>query len=358
MAIKKQNSNEFYAAMSKHAREQKIPSRVMFELTYRCNFRCLHCYLSPDKKKELNTKEVFLVLDQLKDAGTFHIGFTGGEPFLRRDLFQILDHAKKCGFRISLLTNGFLIDKDNAKKLAALGPSLNRVDISVLGANPKTFEKITGVKGSFNKVMDSIGLLKKEGVVVQLKSTLMTLNKDELLEIRALAKKFDCLFRYGPTVSRKADGDDGPLKYQVSPDEVLRINRQLAGDHNKIGDKKNGCGTLIRKTVGRRSLFHCGAGQTEVTISPYGEMNFCLEIHYPQYDILKTSLLECWGRLSSLVGNVTVPQEYACGACDIADFCHWCPAKAWHFKKDFFSCDPESKKMAICEARACGVVGE
>ena len=117
MAIKKQNSNEFYAAMSKDAREQKIPSRVMFELTYRCNFRCLHCYLSPDKKKELNTKEVFLVLDQLKDAGTFHIGFTGGEPFLRRDLFQILDHAKKCGFRISLLTNGFLINRDNAKKL-------------------------------------------------------------------------------------------------------------------------------------------------------------------------------------------------------------------------------------------------
>jgi len=353
MVIKKQNSTEFYAAMSKHARDNKIPSRVMFELTYRCNFRCLHCYLAPDKKKELNTQEVFSILDQLKDAGTFHIGFTGGEPFLRRDIFQILDHAQRCGFRISLLTNGFLINRDNAKKLAVLAPSLNRVDISVLGANPKTFEEITGVKGSFHKVMDAIRFLKKEGVTVQLKSTLMTLNKDELFEIRALAKKMDCLFRYGPTVTRKADGDDSPLKYQVSPDEILRIKRRLAGN-NKIGDKKNGCGTMIRRTVGRRSLFHCGAGQTEVTISPYGEMNFCLEIHYPQYDILKTSLKECWERLNSLVEDVQLPKEYACGTCDMAGFCHWCPAKAWHLKKDFFTCDPESKKMAVCEA-ACDV---
>ena len=83
MVIKKQTSDEFYAAIKTHARERKIPSRVMFELTYRCNFRCLHCYLSPDKKKELGTEEVFSILCQLKDAGTFHIGFTGGEIFLR-----------------------------------------------------------------------------------------------------------------------------------------------------------------------------------------------------------------------------------------------------------------------------------
>ena len=130
---------------------------------------------------------------------------------------------------MSLLTNGYLIDKGIAQKIAALGTSLNRVDISVLGANPKTFEEITGVKGSFNKIIDAIKLLKNEGVVVQLKSTLMTSNKDEFGEIKSLAKKLDCLFRYGPTVSRKADGSASPLQYQVSPDEVLRIKRQLVG---------------------------------------------------------------------------------------------------------------------------------
>lgn len=327
------------------ARKNKIPSRVMFELTYKCNFRCIHCYVSPDKKrKELTTRDVFSILDQLKDAGAFHIGFTGGEPLLRKDIFRILDHAKRCGFRISLLTNGYLIDKNVAERIASLGASLNRVDISVLGASKKTFEGITGAGDSFDKVLDSIKLLKDEGVNVQIKSTLMTPNKDEFLEIRNLAKKMKCLFRYGPTVSRKADGDGITLQYQVSPDEVSRLKRLLSGDKKAINEF----------VVGRRSLFHCGAGRTEVTISPYGEMNFCLEIHYPRYSILESSFKDCWERLKGLVEDIKLPDNYECGACEIARFCHWCPAKAWLLKKDFFTCDPESKKMALAEARVCG----
>ena len=353
MPIKKDTCDKFYQEMNVLARKKKIPSRVMFELTYKCNFRCIHCYVSPDKKKkELTTEEVFSILDQLKDAGTFHIGFTGGEPLLRKDIFEILDHAKKCGFRISLLTNGYLIDKSVAKKIASLGPSLNRVDISVLGATKKTFEGIIGIKGGFDKVMDSIRLLKEKRVDVQVKATLMTPNKDEFLEIKGLAKRLGCLFRYGPTVSRKADGNGITLQYQVSPDEVSRIKRLLAGDKKAIDENENSRRILKIKTTGRRSLFHCGAGQTEVTISPYGEMNFCLEIHYPEYNILESSLKECWERLKGLVENIKLPEEYECGTCEISRFCHWCPAKAWLLKKDFFTCDPESKKLATAEARA------
>jgi len=306
-------------------------------------------------RRELTTKEVFLILDQLKDAGTFHVGFTGGEIFLRKDIFKILEYAKKRGFRISLLTNGYLINKEAAKKIASLGTSLNRVDISVLGACKKTFEGITGVKGSFGKVLNSIKLLKDKGVDVQVKATLMGPNKDEFLEIRKLAKKMNCLFRYGPTISRKADGSSATLQYQVNPDEVFRIKNLLAGDNRAINDGNEGRQILKTKSRGRRALFHCGAGQTEVTISPYGEMNFCLEIHYPRYDILKSSLNSCWKRLKSLVENIELPKEYKCGVCDIAGFCHWCPAKAWLLKKDFFTCDPESKSMALAEAKAAGV---
>lgn len=355
MSIKKQTSDEFYSEMNICVQKKKIPARVMFELTYKCNFRCLHCYIAPDRKKELTTAEVFLILDQLKDAGAFHIGFTGGEPLLRKDIFQILDYAKKCGFRISLLTNGYLINKTAAQKIASLGTSLNRVDISVLGATSKTFDLITGVKGSYNKVIESIKLLKKAGVVVQIKATLMTLNKDEFLEIKALAKKLGCLFRYGPTVSRKVDGSDTPLQYQVPPDELYKIKRLLAGDKTVTNESEERREVLKTKKSGRKNLFHCGAGQTEVTISPCGQMNFCLEIHYPQYNILDTSLIDCWEKLKSLVENIKLPQKYACHTCKVAHFCHWCPAKAWLLKKDFFTCDPRSKEQAVFEAKSCGV---
>jgi len=353
--IKKDTCDKFYQEMNSFVRKKKIPSRVMFELTYKCNFRCVHCYVSPDnRKKELTTEEVFLILDQLKDAGAFHIGFTGGEPLSRKDIFKILDHAKGCGFRISLLTNGYLINKGAAKKIASLGTSLNRVDISVLGAREKTFEGITGVKGSFDKVMKAIKLLKDEGVDVQVKATLMKPNKDEFLDIKNLAKKMKCLFRYGPSISRKADGSDTTLQYQVSPDEVSRVKRLLAGGKKAIDENEDSRRALKTKTPGRRSLFHCGAGQTEVTISPYGEMNFCLEIHYPRYNILKSSLSDCWKRLKGLVENIKLPDSYECGTCEISRFCHWCPAKAWLLKKDFFTCDPESRSMALAEVKAYG----
>lgn len=355
MPIKQGTSDKFYREMNSLAREKKIPSRVMFELTYSCNFRCIHCYVSSDnKKKELGTQEVFSILDQLKDAGAFHIGFTGGELFLRKDIFEILNHAKKCGFRISLLTNGYLIDKTVAKKIASLGTSLNRVDISVLGARENTFESITGVRGSFKKVMKAIKLLKNEGVDVQVKATLMKPNKDEFLEIKNLARKMRCLFRYGPSISRKADGNDVTLQYQVAPDEIPGIKKLLSGDKKAIDDSEDSRRMIKTTAAGRRSLFHCGAGQTEVTISPYGEMNFCLEIHYPEYKILESSLEDCWGKLKSLVENIKLPKEYECGTCEIARFCHWCPAKAWLIKKDFFTCDPESKSMAMAEAKAFG----
>ena len=152
MAIQDSASDVFYQRISSLARRKQIPLKAMFELTYRCNFNCVHCYVVREKdKRELTTAEVKEILRQLKAQGCFHIGFTGGEPLMREDIFEILNYAKLLGFRISLLTNGYFIDKSVAKEIASLGIGLNRVDISVLGAALKTFEGITKKKGSFRK---------------------------------------------------------------------------------------------------------------------------------------------------------------------------------------------------------------
>lgn len=278
MAIKKEESDKFYQKMTRLAAKRKFPLKAMFELTYKCNFSCVHCYVVPDKnKKELTTEQVKEVLNQLKDAGCFHIGFSGGEPFIREDIFQILDYAKKRGFRISLLTNGFLMDEKTADKIASLGTSLNHVDVSVLGVTEETFEKLTRKRGSYKRVMRAIKLLKERGADVQIKATLMKLNKNEFLKIKEIAEKFNTLFRYGPMITPKTNGDASPCRLQVEPDEVFQIKRKLSKQKGVINE--DFYKSLHYKRVGRESLFRCGAGQSEVTISPYGEMNLCLEIH-------------------------------------------------------------------------------
>ena len=203
----------FSQLISETARRSKFPARIMFELTYRCNFHCLHCYVfNNKKKKELSTSQIKKVLDQLKVAGCYHIGFTWGEVFLRQDIFEVLEYAKSCGFIISILTNGYLIDEKVAQKLSALGNSLNRVDVSVLGANEKTFEKITGVKGSYNRVIKAIRLLKQAGICVQIKATLLNLNKDEFLSIKRMAEELGVVFRYTLSLFARVDGNKNPLK--------------------------------------------------------------------------------------------------------------------------------------------------
>ncbi|MCX5751841.1 MAG: radical SAM protein [Candidatus Saganbacteria bacterium] len=351
MSIKKQKSDQFYAKMHGLARKEKFPLKAMFELTYKCNFRCIHCYICPDrKKKELTTKQVKQVLDQLKGAGCFHVGFTGGEIFLRKDIFEILDYAKVNGFRITLLTNGYLVDKKIARRIASLGTSLNRVDVSVLGATEETFEKITRKKGSFKRVMNAIRYMKDEGIDVQIKATLMKANKDEFLMIKKLAEKFDTMFRYGPSISPKVDGDVSTVVLcGVDPEELYQIKKKLAS-RPKVVNERDVEG-WDPKRVGKKPLFRCGAGQTEVSISPYGEMNFCLEIHYPEYNILKGSFKKGWEKMRALVENWKPDKNYLCNDCVLAGFCHWCPAKGGIFRGERVNCSQPDKETALVEAK-------
>jgi len=301
------------------------------------------------RKEELSTADIKRILDDLRNNGCFHIGFTGGEPLLRKDIFEILDYAKSSGFRISLLTNGFLIDRKISGKIASLGTSLNRVDISVLGAAKDTFENITGRRGSFTKVMRSIRLLKDEGVDVQIKSTLIKPNWNEFLKIRELAKKFNTMFRYSSVINPRINGDKTPLKYQIGPEEAYKINTILSPSRGIINEQvRAGCSI---KNIGRRNLFRCGAGRSEVTISPYGEMRLCLEIRHPRYDILKGDFKTGWKRMREFVGNFKLPRDYICRKCVLASFCQWCPARGLLTAYSLTGCSRWDREMSLVEAR-------
>ena len=90
-------------------------------------------------------REIHRILDQLRDIGCFYLGFTGGEPFMRNDIMDILWYAKKSGFEVIIYSNGSLIDEKIADELADLRP--NKVDITIPGMSKDVFEKISGDDG-------------------------------------------------------------------------------------------------------------------------------------------------------------------------------------------------------------------
>ena len=165
---------------------QNIPLNVHFDLTYRCNERCLHCYLEHEDHGELTTVEVKGILDQLAGAGTLFLTFSGGEIFLRRDFLELAAYAKQLHFDLSLKTNALLVNRERAARLRALGVS--KIQISIYSADPAIHDAITKVRGSFERSLQAIRFLKAQGLQVKIACPLMKLNVGGLAAVQALAK--------------------------------------------------------------------------------------------------------------------------------------------------------------------------
>jgi len=348
VAIKNKSSDEFYAGLHRVAGERKFPLNVLFELTYRCNFNCVHCYNVKEKKKELTTPQVKKILTELGKAGCFHVGFTGGEPLVRKDIFEILDHAKRLGFRITILTNGYLVNAGTADKIASLGVNLNKVDISFLGANKETFEGITRKKGSYDKVLNAVKLLKKRGVEVMIKPTLMRQNKDEFFRIKEMADSLGCMFKYSPTLNAKTDGSKAPLEYRLAPHEIGEALKPFSKGKSKPRPHRP-----IKILPGKNKFFRCGSGKTEASINPYGELKLCPEINRPVYKILEMSLPGAWKSLMLFVEKLE-KAEYACKKCHLASFCNSCPARMLVEEGSLDKCNQYDKEFALLRAKENG----
>lgn len=349
--IKTKKHTTFDKELQKKAREKNIPIRAMFELTYNCNHKCIHCYNTEEQKKgikkELKTKEVFEILDQMKDLGVFYLGFTGGEIFTREDIFDIFWYAKDKGFEIILLTNASLIDEKKADEIKKLNP--NKVDITIHSRTPEIFDKITQVPGSYQRVYNAVSLLKERGIKLGLKACGLRENVKEIIDLRKFSENLGVRFRFDPEIIPKTDGNKKPLSHSLSLKEGYEIRRAC---YPKMYEKYDEKGRLRKKVKFKRDknkVFICGAGKSDMTVNPYGELNLCLEINFPRYKILKKdhSLKKGWKEISEYVSNLKPPKNFPCLTCPLFQYCSWCPAKSYLEYGNFTSCSPYSKEAAL-----------
>jgi len=153
---------------------------VVYNCTSRCNLKCLHCYSSSESNnfgKELTTNQAKRLLWQLAEVNCPVVLFSGGEPLLREDLFELLAEAKKLGLRTVISTNGTLIDSAVAGKLANAGVSY--VGISIDG-NEKFHDKFRAAKGCFKAAIAGIENCKRAGIKTGLRFTITKANADQI----------------------------------------------------------------------------------------------------------------------------------------------------------------------------------
>jgi radical SAM protein with 4Fe4S-binding SPASM domain len=303
----------------------------MFELTYECNFKCGHCYIpaSCHKKysvRQLTTRQVFSILDQLRDAGCLYLGLTGGEPFARSDCLDIIGYAVRRGLQVIVNTNASLLDKRKIDRLADL--ALNKIDITIPGMSREVFEQVTGVRGHHAAVFKNIELLHKRKVPLGFKSCLLKANFSETPSIKKFCRSLKALHRLDDGLLFRLDGSAEPFLYRY---EAAKCKGRSPARGNA------GCGAEARH---RRAFFPCQTGTTQAAITPAGELKPCLMITEPAFDILKMGLPAAWKNVRRFIYSIKPKRPAECRTCDIKPYCTWCPARGWLYRKDFSSCDP------------------
>ena len=352
--MKRLGYNGFMRSVCTTNKAARRPLRAYFELTYKCNHRCVHCYNAEDKdKKELSTEEVFSIIDQLFDMGTIHVSFTGGEIFVRRDIMDILVYSRRKGIRVTLMTNGSLITEETVDKLIRLG--IDKFDISFLGAKKETFDAVTQVEGSFDRVVSAIKMLRQKGIRPHLKTCAMKVNRDEIEKIADLARNLGASFSYSPFIIPKLNLDKGPTYFRISYEESLDIAKRIRRfPESKAAVRRPG-GRFEKKPIGRivkkkgregKGLFKCMAGRNTIFINPYGRIKPCLILPNPSYDIRRGSARDGWEIMKRFVDNLIPPKDWKCFNCELKEWCSPCPARRYVNSGDLFGCPDYIKEMA------------
>ena len=301
-----------------------VPISVQFDLTYRCNERCVHCYLDHEDYGELTTAEVKSILDQLAAAGTFFLIFSGGELLLRKDFFQLVAYARRLGFDLKMKTNAILIREREAERLLALG--VRQVQISIYSHRPEIHDAITKVPGSLARSLAAIRFLKAKGLKVLIANVLMRHNLGDYAGVQALARELGAEYTLDPTITPRMDGNPDLLQHRIPGSELFRI----FSDKNLVGE---GFCTPPKGAADEATLdsLPCSAGHTAAYISPYGDVYPCVQFPLPCGNLRTQPFLEVWRNSKQLaeVRSIRVRDLPTCSTCSLAQDCTRCPGLAY-----------------------------
>jgi AdoMet-dependent heme synthase len=313
------------AEMVGKALKLNIPLSVQLDLTYRCNERCIHCYLDHDDHGEMTTAEFKDLLDQMADAGVFYLTISGGEIMMRRDFFEILEHARERTFSIRLKTNGILIRKKEADRIKALG--VESVQISIYSHVAKVHDAITKVPGSLAQSIEAIRRLRTHGIQVVMANVLMVQNASDHEGVRALATELGARFMMDPTITPMMDGDRGILSLNV--DEAAL--REVFRNETLVGNVEEFCAPPQGPDEDALDMLPCSAGHTACYISPYGDVYPCVQFPLPCGNVRRTKFVDIWRDSPQLkeVRSITLRDMPSCSQCTHGGTCTRCPGLAF-----------------------------
>ena len=302
-----------------------VPFTVQLDLTYRCNERCVHCYLDHDDHGEMNTVEIKKLLKELADAGVFVLTLSGGEIMLRKDFFEILEYAREMTFCIKLKTNAMLIGDRDAERIRDLG--VESIQVSIYSHRPEVHDAITKVRGSLERSVKAIRFLKSKGLKVIIANVLMKQSAQDYPGVQALAKELGVEATLDPTVTPMMDGSRENLALNVDENALREVFR----DTGLVEDVDKLCAVPEKAGDDTLDFIPCSAGHSAAYVSPYGDVYPCVQFPLPSGNVRQKKFIDIWNYSDELneVRSIRVRDLPNCSACGNITTCTRCPGLAY-----------------------------
>lgn len=321
--------------------EHFVPLVLSYNVTRECNMKCSHCYINATDKKlkdELTTQETKALIDQIHQVSSPLLILSGGEPLLRPDIFELIEYGSKKGLKMGLGSNGYLIDDSVAKKLKDAG--IATVSISLDSNIPAQHDEFRGVTGAWEKAVNACKVLRKNGVLVQVNTTLTHDNYNQIDDIMTLAESIGVenfhLFFLVPTGRGVKLTDISPQKYEEM------ITKTFAKVHKHRLNVRPSCAPQfmrIAQGMGvdmRQWIRGCIAGLHYCRIYANGEVTPCPYLPIKLGNIKEKSFKEIWTN-AEIFKALRSPDSLKgkCGVCEYKTICGGCRARAYGLSSDF-----------------------
>jgi len=362
------------------------PFEIVWNFTYACNLKCKHCYEDAGAKRpELSTEEAHAAIDVLSriaSTGLPALSFSGGEPLIRKDFFEIAAYAKKKIPFVSIATNGTLLTKDNVNRLKEVG--VDYVEVSLDGASKEVHESFRMVSGCFEKTVKGIRNCVDENLEACIATTAHKENLNEIPKIMELADQMGARFmhfNYVPTgrarehlkldltpkerlgllqimgkkivdlYIKSIEEEKKTGKTNISVDRIFSTCPQYASVVKKIAEEKEHEYTVSAHYAAIKGveavanfLGGCGAGRLYIALEPNGDMKPC--VFFPTSEntvignVLKDDFEDIWDnnpilwklRTREKLETYEINgQTVGCGQCEDKYICGGCRARSYGY---------------------------
>lgn len=319
------------------AKASRIPVSGSIELLPLCNMSCEMCYVrltraEMEAKGRLRTAAEWLALGQeMQRAGVLFLLLTGGEPLIYPDFKEVYLGLRKLGMVLTLNTNGTLLNEEWADFFAQNKP--RRINITLYGADERTYERLCHYPGGFEKTLDAIRALKERGVDVRINVSVTPENVDELERLRAIGAELEVpvvMDSYMLPAERERE-KPFPMQARLLPEAAAKA--RLFCVRTEIGEEAYA--QYVRQTLRRVEEFtpdarltemDCMAGKCSFTVNWQGALRPCVIMDEPEADVFEQGFERAWRQVSARCDGLKLNDK--CAACQLRPVCKICPASA------------------------------